>query len=708
MASLLTVEVQDAIAVVELQNPPVNALTLTLRAELLRCFQEVSRDESVAAVLVTGDGRMFSAGADIHEFDVRDRWTEAHLAGVCACVEACPKLVVMGLNGPALGGGLELALSADYRVAQANVMLGLPEVQLGLIPGAGGTQRLPRRIDPRCAVELIASGQPVSAERALQWGLIDRLIDGKVDFRDAARRYVCELLQTRAPRRRCVDMTAPVLPREAVEQARQRLSSAERRVPAREWSLQAVESAAGLELSAGLELEARLFRQCLETPEHRALRHVFLAERAARKIPGVERNPPARTVAEVGIVGSGTMGAGIALAFLAAGFAVSILELTEAALSLGLERIRNSLLTGVERGRLTQDQVDQQLARLRGTLEYRDLARVDLVIEAVFEDYALKEQVFERLDEVCRPGCILATNTSTLDVNRFAAHTSRPGDVIGMHFFSPANVMRLLEIVRGAHTGVDVISTAQQIARQIGKTPVVVGVGFGFVGNRMMEPYVREAQRLVLEGASPSHVDRVLTEFGMAMGPLAVLDLAGLDVTWRIRQSRRELIAHDASYARLGDELYALGRYGQKTGRGYYRYEGRQKKDDPEVMELALRLSKELDIVQRSISDREILERCLYSLIDEGARVLEEGIAYRSADCDVVYVEGYGFPRWRGGPMHYAGEIGLRSVLAGLERYRVELGRYGAMWFEASQLLRERAAAGAGFETPDRSRGIPI
>jgi 3-hydroxyacyl-CoA dehydrogenase len=442
---------------------------------------------------------------------------------------------------------------------------------------------------------------------------------------------------------------------------------------------------------------------CPQTPQDRALRHVFLAEHEARKIPDVDARIPARNVFHVGIVGSGTMGMGIALTFLAAGFAVTMLELSEEALTRGLDRVRRSLLTLVERGRLTQTQGDQQLAALRGTIEYRDLGGVDLVIEAVFEDYASKEAVFERLDEFCRPGCILATNTSTLDVNRIAAHTSRPADVIGMHFFSPANVMRLLEIVRGEQTHADVIITSQAIAKRLGKTPVVVGVGFGFVGNRMMEPYVREAQRLVLEGASVSQVDRVLVEFGMAMGPLAVLDLAGLDVTWRIRQTRRARIAHDPSYARLGDELYALGRFGQKSGRGYYRYEGRERRDDPEVTELALRASQELGIARRSITDREILDRCLYSLIDEGARVLEEGIAYRSGDCDLVYVEGYGFPRWRGGPMHYAREIGLQSVVAGLERYQSELREYGAMWFEASQLLRERAAAGGGFETLEYS-----
>ena len=442
---------------------------------------------------------------------------------------------------------------------------------------------------------------------------------------------------------------------------------------------------------------------CLETPQDRALRHVLLAEREARKIPEVDPRIPSRNVSHVGIVGSGTMGLGIALAFLAAGYAVTMVELSEEALTQGLDRVRRSLLTMVERERLTGAQADRQLAALRGTIEYRDLGALDLVIEAVFEDFASKQAVFERLDEFCRPGCILATNTSTLDVNRIAAHTSRSADVVGMHFFSPANVMRLLEIVRGAQTRADVLITAQAIAKRLGKTPVVVGVGYGFVGNRMMEPYVREAQRLVLEGASAVQVDRVLTEFGMAMGPLAVLDLAGLDVTWRIRQTRRALIAHDPSYARLGDELYALGRFGQKSGRGYYRYEGRERKDDPEVTELALRVSQELGIARRSITDREILERCLYSLIDEGARVLEEGIAYRAGDCDLVYVEGYGFPRWRGGPMHYAREIGLQSVVAGLERYRSELREYGAMWFEASQLLRERAAAGGGFETLEYS-----
>jgi 3-hydroxyacyl-CoA dehydrogenase len=698
MKSAVHYQVDEGIAVVEIDNPPINALSRTIRAEFLRRWGAIAEDPTVEAVVVTGRGRVFSGGADIREFVATEQWTEVHLGRICDCLEAFPKLVVMGLNGSAVGGGLEIALAADYRVAHANAMLGLPEVQLGLIPGAGGTQRLPRRIDPKIALEMIVSGQLISAAQALSSGLVDRVIDERAEFGAAVIRHVRELLRMGAPQKRCADLMAPALPAETIADIRKQFAKAARGTTAPEQCIRAVEAASRLSLSEGQELERRIFKECLETPQHRALRHVFFAERAARKAPGVGPEATPRPVARIGIVGSGTMGVGIALAFLAAGFELTLVEVSEETLTRGLERIRKSLQISVERQRLTLAQVEQQLAALRGTVDYRDLAQADLVIEAVFEDYALKEQVFSQIDRVCRPGCLLATNTSTLDLDRIAAHTSRPGDVVGMHFFSPANVMRLVEVVRGARTEADALCTAVDIAKRLGKIPVVVGVGFGFVGNRMMEPYIREAQRLVLEGAAPSQVDRVLTDFGMAMGPLAVLDLAGLDVTYRIRESRRAQIAHDLSYARMGDELYALGRFGQKTGRGYYRYEGRDRRDDPDIIELAARLAEELGIARRPISDIEILERCLYCLIDEGSRVLEEGIAYRPGDCDLIYVNGYGFPSWRGGPMHYAGEIGLRTVLAALDRYRTTLGDYGAMWFEPSKLLRQLAASAVGFE----------
>ena len=450
-------------------------------------------------------------------------------------------------------------------------------------------------------------------------------------------------------------------------------------------------------LRDGLGLESKLFQECLATPQHRAQRHLFFAERAAKKVPGVGRDTPPREVRRVGIVGSGTMGSGIATAFLAAGMKVTLLDVTSEALERGVDRIKDNQERAIGGKRLSREDADAQMTLLATSTRYDDIADVDLVIEAVLEDLALKQRVFAELDRVCRPGCVLASNTSTLDLDRIAAATTRPQDVVGLHFFSPANVMRLLEVVRGAKTSPDVLATALDLGRKIGKLPVVVGVCFGFVGNRMAEPYVREAQRLLLEGATPAQVDRALTDFGMAMGPLAVIDLAGLDVTFLIRESRREAIAQDASYAIVGDELYRMGRFGQKTGRGFFIYDGRERRDDPEMVDLAQGLAGRLGIARRTISDDEIVERCIYSMVDEGSRILEEGIATRAGDCDLIQTNGFGFPVWRGGPMHYAGEIGLDAVCASLDRYRDALDGYGAMWFKPSGLMRKLAASRQSF-----------
>lgn len=704
MTAVVSVDTCADIALIKLDIPPVNAMNCDVRAELLQCITGLSSNSGINAVILTGTGQVFSGGVDIREFGT-EKWERLHLADICEAFESYPGILIMGLNGVTLGGGLEIALTADYRVAHVNAVLGLPEVCLGLIPGAGGTQRLPRRIDPEHALEMIVSGETIPATMALKHGLVDHVVDSQCDFQAAVINYAQGLLIAGAARRRCTDRTPSRLQVDSVEAVRRRWGVEHSSASARHRCIEMVQAACRLPLSDGLRLERQVFEQLMRTPEHRALRHIFFAERAAAKVTGVSSNLPAGQVSRIGIVGAGTMGTGIALAFLSAGLHVTLVDNSEAALKQGLARIKSVYKSAVERKRLTQAASEEELRSLLGTTDIQDVSGVDLVIEAVYENYELKKHVLGELDRVCDSRCILASNTSTLDLNRIAEDISRPANVVGLHFFSPAHVMRLLEIVRTRQTSTDVIRTCLDLAKRLRKVPVVVGVGFGFVGNRMMEPYTREAQRLLLEGASPSQVDGALTQFGMAMGPLAVLDLAGLDVTYQIRQSRRSELAADPSYAKLGDELYALGRFGQKTGRGYYRYEGRQRFDDPEVVEIAEALARSFGIRRRAISDREVQERCVYSLINEGARVLEEGVATRASDCDVVYVHGYGFPAWRGGPMHYADEIGLATITDVIERYRNSLGAYGSQWFQSSDLLKRMAASGERFATFDNQAG---
>jgi 3-hydroxyacyl-CoA dehydrogenase len=692
-------KISGGIAVVSMDQPPVNSLGHALRSAIKTALDRAVEDPGVSALLITGNDALFSAGADITEFENGPFWEDPTLADLCRHLEGCPKLLVFGLNGTTMGGALELALTGDYRLARSGARLASPEVTLGIIPGAGATQRLPRRIDPAVALDMVVTGKPITAERALELGLVDRLAAGEGEFRDAALDYVKSLLQEKAPRRRCPDLPQPepVLTEEYLAGFRKSMARQLRGFYAPEQAIRAVEAACRLPLLEGLEYEMELFKSCVDTPQHRAQKHLFFAERAAKKIPGVSAGHKPRRVERIGVVGSGTMGGGITMSFLAAGIPVTLVDVSDEALHKGLDRMRSNYAVSVKRGRLSQDRVDGQLSLLTTTTNYGDLSDVDLVIEAVFEKFDLKEKVFAELDRVCKAGCILASNTSTLDLNRLARGTSRPADVIGMHFFSPANVMRLLEVVRGEETAPEVLATVLEFGRRIRKLPIVVGVCYGFVGNRMLEPYMRESQRLVLEGAEPARVDRVLTEFGMAMGPITMMDMIGLDVLHLMREGNREAIAHDASYAIIGDELCAMGRYGQKTGRGYYLHEGRNQQDDPEITALAGRLAGELGVARRDIGDEEILERCLHPLIDEGARILEEGIAYRAGDIDLIYTNGYGFPVWRGGPMLYAGEIGLDKVLVSLNRYREKLGTYGEMWFQPSVLVRRLAGSGQTF-----------
>jgi 3-hydroxyacyl-CoA dehydrogenase len=687
--AMINIQSFNNIAVLTMNSPPVNALGLELRISLLKALQQCYENDSVDAVIIDSSLSLFCAGADIEELRTGDIWQTPDLNALIEAIDNAPRLVLAAINGIAMGGGLELTMACDYRIARQSAKLGLPEVKLGLFPGAGGTQRLPRLAGLQVATDMILSGNPISATKAESAGLVDRVVSDDMDFQQAAVAYCEELLKNQAQRRHCSDMEVD---RGEVDDdffIKIRMDIASKTVGqiAPDHCLTLIESTTLLPFAEGLEQEKKEFIEILATPQARAMTHLFFAEREAQKIPGIARDTATREINSVAIIGGGTMGTGIAIACLDADVPVTLLETTREALERGLGNISKHYDRSVEKGRINEERAESLKAAVTGTLDFAALADADLVIEAVFEDLAIKQQVFEQLDQFCKPGAILASNTSTLDLDAIAGITSRPSDVIGLHFFSPANMMRLLEIVRGRATSAEVLKTALQFGKRIRKLPVVVGVCFGFVGNRMFEPYFREGSRLLLEGASPEQVDRVLTEFGMAMGVVSVADLAGIDVSYRIRESRRQQISHDPGYQAIQDKLFELGRYGQKSGRGSYIYTGREKTSDPEVVKFCQQLASELNIKRRDISDQEILERCLYPLINEGIQIVDEGIAYRPGDCDLIWVNGYGFPAWRGGPLHYADEIGLNTVLDGMTKYARQLGDYGNLWFKPAKLL---------------------
>ncbi|VVM58825.1 3-hydroxyacyl-CoA dehydrogenase NAD-binding domain-containing protein [Pseudomonas fluorescens] len=696
MSTLVTYTVKENLALIGLTSPPVNALGQPLRAAILAACQRAAADPCIHAVVLHGANGLFCAGADIAEFGHDASFAAPDLPSLLLYLTQINKPLIAAIDRFALGGGLELALACGYRISTTSARLGLPEIKLGLLPGAGGTQRLPRLIGVQQALVMMISGQPVDAVRAFELGLVDRLADTGADLLDSARGYARELILADAPKRPAERFPNPAmnLPVDYFAHYRTDHEPRWKNRQAPRMVLAAVESACVLPLPEGLAREADLFKQAEASLQSRALRHVFFAEREAGKVSGVPTSTPVRPITRVAVIGAGTMGGGIAMNFANAGIAVTLLELKPEALDRGLKQIRSQYEISLQRGKLTRDELEQRMDLLAGTLDYADIADCDLVLEAVFESLPIKQQVFRTLDEVCKAGAILASNTSTLDVDLIAGVTRRPQDVIGLHFFSPANVMRLLEVVRGKSTAPEVLATTLKLAKTIGKIPVVSGVCFGFIGNRMLEPYSREAHRLILEGASPSQIDQTLTELGLAMGVMAMHDLAGIDVSYLVRESRREAIAHDPGYCRIADELYALGRFGQKTGRGAYLYEGRDRKDDFEVISLSERIAGELDIQRRPLSMQEIHDRCLFMLINEGIELLDEGIAERSSDIDLVWINGYGFPDWLGGPMHYAEQIGLDTVLTGIRHYREALGEYGQMWFQPAPLLERLVAAG--------------
>jgi len=697
MSDLIQYRLEDGLALIGLARAPVNALGQPLRAAILDACERAAADATVQAIILHGEHGLFCAGADITEFGSDASFATPDLPSLLVRLTELDKPLIAAIGTLALGGGLELALACGYRVSESGARLGLPEINLGLLPGAGGTQRLPRLIGVEPALDMMISGQPIGAKRAFELGLLDHLSTSSESLLDDARAFARELLVQNAPAHRASRFANPAgsvasdffANFRATNEPRWKSRLAPRLV------LAAVEASCTLPLTEGLARECALFKEAETSAQSAALRHVFFAEREAGRIPGVSEDTLLRRIDKVAVIGAGTMGGGIAMNFVNAGIPVALLELKSEALDRGLANIRKNYEISVKRGKLTAEQLEQRMELLFGTVDYADLADADLVIEAVFEKLEIKQQVFRTLDRVCKPGAILASNTSSLNVDTIAATTSRPQDVIGLHFFSPANVMRLLEVVRGKATAPDVLATTMKIAKRIGKLPVISGVCFGFIGNRMLEPYNREAHRLVLEGASPAQVDSVLTSIDMNMGVLSMIDLAGVDVNFLVREANRAATAHDPSYHIVGNELYKLGRFGQKTGRGFYLYEGRERKEDPEVSALAERIAAELGVARReSISRQEIHDRCLFMLINEGIQLLDEGIALRASDIDLVWINGYGFPAHLGGPLHYAEQLGLDKVLAGIRHYRQELGAYGEMWFQPAPLLERLVAAG--------------
>lgn len=690
-------EMHGTVAVVTMTRPPVNGLGADLRVGIAHAVEQANQDARVQAIVLTGSDKIFSGGADVTEFGTPKSLREPNLRALIDIIENNDKPVVAAIAGTCLGGGLELALGCHFRLALPDASLGLPEVKLGLLPGAGGTQRLPRLIGLEAALNIIVSGNPVVALKFRGTPLIDEIVDGNLVA--AAVAFAGKVVAENRPLKRARDIKVrDPQPDAFLQFAKNTIAATTRNFPAPLKCVEAVATSYSRPFDEGMKLEREFFQTLMNTPESRALRHVFVAERAAARIAGIPDGAVARSVASVGVIGAGTMGGGITMSLVNAGIPVVLLEASKEALDKGLATIRKNYESSLKKGKLTQEKLDQRMSLITPTLGYEDFRAVDLAIEAVFESMEVKEKVFKALDEVCKSGAILASNTSALNLDAIAAFTKRPQDVIGLHFFSPANVMRLLEIVRGAKTAPDVLLTSMQLAKRIKKIAVVAGVCDGFIGNRMVARYGMAANALLNAGALPQQVDEALQKFGFAMGPFRMGDLAGLDIGWAGRK-RRAAAQPDKDFRVVADKICEAGRFGQKTGAGWYRYEpGRRDPiPDPIVENLIEQYRKERGITPRKVSDDEIVERCVFALVNEGARIVEEGIAARASDIDIVYLNGYGFPLHRGGPMKYAEEIGLSSVVRALRRIAAEPGADVAFWTPAALLVR-LAEEGKGFD----------
>ncbi|KAA0124114.1 3-hydroxyacyl-CoA dehydrogenase [Methylobacterium sp. P1-11] len=679
-------EVDGGVAVLTLANPPVNALGAALRAALDDALTAAIADESVRAIVVAAEGKVFIGGADISEFGKPQH--PPSLPDVLDRLDASPKPVVAAIGGAALGGGLELAMGCHGRVAAPSAKIGLPEIKLGIIPGAGGTQRLPRLIGPDVAFAMMLTGEPVSAEKAASLGIVDAVVLG--DLVAEARTRALELADGRVlPRVR--DRSEKITP-EARERFEAQAAEAVKRDPEAtnvHALARAVRAGLDQDFDAAVAVERAEFRALVEDPRSKALRYAFFAEREAARVPGLPKDTPRRTIKTAAVIGAGTMGGGIAMCFANADIPVTVIETEDGALARGLDRVKGLYAGSAKRGSITEAQRDERIGRISGAIGLEHAKETDIVVEAAFEDMGVKREIFSKLDSIAKPGAILATNTSYLDVNAIAAVTGRPQDVLGLHFFSPANVMRLVEVVRAEKTAPDVLATALDLGKRLNKLPVTVGVCFGFVGNRMLERRSRAGERLLLEGALPHEVDAAVTGFGFRMGPFAMSDLAGLDIGWR---SRKDF----GGRAPVADSLAEQGRFGQKTGRGFYLYPdgGRTGTRDPEVEALIARVAAEHGVARRSFTADEIVARLMYPMVNEGARILAEGIAARPGDIDTIWINGYNWPAWRGGPMHWADTVGLRAVAAALSRFAAETGDDSQ---EPAPLLKKLADEGGGF-----------
>lgn len=691
MSGVVTFSKEGNVGLITINNPPVNALSHAVRQGIKAGLEQGIADSDVAAMALICQGRTFIAGADIREFDKPPE--EPFLPDIVQLIEDSPKPVIAAIHGTALGGGLEVALGCHYRIALSSAKVGFPEVKLGLLPGAGGTQRLPRLAGVKNALEMIVSGTPIDAAKAKSMGILDEVVAD--DLKAAALAFAKKVASEKRPIPKVSSLEPRLDSPSVFEDFAKGIARKSRGFIAPFKCIEAIKAAVELPFAEGIKREREIFTELQASDQSKALRHVFFAEREVLRIPGLPENPPTREIKAVGVLGAGTMGTGITISFINAGIPVVLLEVSQEALDKGLGVIRKNYASTVAKARLSNEEAERRMSLIRPTLSFDDFQNVDLAIEAVFEDMAIKKEVFAKLDGVCKPGAILASNTSYLDIDKIAASTKRPQDVMGMHFFSPAHVMRLLENVRGAKTSPEVYATAMMVGKALGKVPVLVGVCDGFVGNRMLGKRTRECNFMLEEGALPWQIDKVLYDFGFPMGPYAMADMAGLDVGWRNRKAKFDSLTPREKACNILDKICEMGRYGQKTGAGFYTYDGkRNPTPDPLIEELIIKHSDEVGIKRRAVSDQEIIERALYSMINEGAKILKEGIAARPHDIDVVWIYGYGFPAYLGGPMFYADTVGLKKIYEAILKYNDTVG---PEYWTPSPLLEKLANEGKGF-----------